>query len=88
MKLETGIYRHFKGGTSFVYGLSKAADDTTQVLYIGMEDKQFHNREISEFFEIINNKGVQVERFTLVEPIKVTPETILEIYTRAQQRSK
>ena len=56
MELETGIYRHFKGGTSFVYGLSKAADDTTQVLYIGMEDKQFHNREISEFFEIINNK--------------------------------
>lgn len=80
MKLETGIYKHFKGGTVLVIGLSASSDDKQRVLYIGMQDKTFHDRPLDEFLDMTIRDNKEIQRFTLVEPIEITSDTILNNY--------
>lgn len=80
MELKTGIYQHFKGGTVLVIGLSASSDDNQRVLYIGMQDKTFHDRPLSEFLGTTVKDGKEIQRFSLVEPIEITTDAILTAY--------
>ena len=82
MEFQTGIYQHFKGGTVLVVGLSVSSDDQQRVLYIGVQDKTFHDRPLEEFSDIVVKSGQEFKRFKLVTPITITPENILEVFSQ------
>lgn len=77
MKMEefkTGLYKHFKGGTVFVYALEKASEDGAcpRVAYIGMQDGKCYSRPLDNFQELVKNAdGQDVPRFSLVKEAKV-----------------
>ena len=80
MEIKTGIYKHFKGGTSLVIGLSDSSDKNTRVLYIGMQDKKYHDRPLDEFFDQVEVKGEKVARFSLIQPIDITADYLMELF--------
>ena len=80
MELKTGIYQHFKGGTVLVVDLSASSDGNQRVLYIGLQDKTFHDRPLDEFLDKTIRDGKEIQRFTLIEPIEITLVVILDTY--------
>ena len=73
MEIKTGIYKHFKGRKSLVFGTAKHSDDdSVLVLYKGLQDGQFYARPYNSFVELVSDaKGNKVPRFSLVKEIKI-----------------
>ncbi len=65
-QIEPGVYKHFKGRFSEVYGVAKHSDrDEVLVIYRGLNDGGFYARPIESFMEMVDNKnGEKVPRFT------------------------
>jgi len=77
--IQTGIYRHFKGGTVFVYGTAESSEnDEVLVLYIGMQDKKHHARPYKSFTESVEKDGKTFNRFTLEKPVNFSVDKKIE----------
>ncbi len=72
-EIKTGVYKHFKGGTAFVYTVAKASEDGAcpRVEYIGLQDGKTYSRPVDNFLQkVANAEGETVPRFSLVEEVK------------------
>ncbi len=79
-EFKTGLYRHFKGGTVFVYTLEKASEDgaSARVGYIGLQDGKCCSRPIDDFQKLVKNaEGEEVYRFSLLKEVKVDMTAIV-----------
>lgn len=79
-EIKTGLYRHFKGGTVFVYGVEKASEDGAcpRVGYVGMQNGQLCSRPIDDFCKLVKNSdGNMVPRFSLVKEAKVDMQSVI-----------
>lgn len=80
--IQTGIYKHFKGGTVFVFGTSKfSEDDSILVNYIGLQNGEICSRPISSFQDLKTLDGVEVPRFKLVKEVDVDLTKFLSTFT-------
>lgn len=69
-KIETGIYKHFKGKQSLVIAVAKHSDREEElVVYKGLSDGNFYCRPLSSFLETVEYNGEKVKRFSLVKAI-------------------
>lgn len=78
--IKTGLYRHFKGGTVFVYAVEKASEDGAcpRVGYIGMQDEKCCSRPLDDFQKVVKGvDGKDVPRFSLVKEAKVDMQTVV-----------
>ncbi len=68
-KIETGIYRHFKGNLYRVIGTVYHSETQEElVLYQALYgEMQFWVRPIAMFTELVMHEGKQVQRFMLIE---------------------
>ena len=66
MKVEKGVYKHFKGSLYKVIGVALDTNNIEYVVYYnatGNDEKMFV-RKVSDFFKVVNEGG-QVTRFQL-----------------------
>lgn len=55
-KVETGVYRHFKGGMYVVLFVARSTDDLSDtVVYRSLKDDSIWVRPLPEFMEIIKD---------------------------------
>lgn len=79
-KIETGIYKHFKGKQSLVIAVAKHSDLEEQfVVYKGLSDGNFYCRPVKSFLEKVEYNGEIVNRFTLVKKIDFSKTLNLDI---------
>ena len=77
--IQTGIYRHFKGGTVFVYGTAESSEnDEVLVLYFGLQDKKHHARPYKSFMGNIEKNGQKYNCFTLEQNIDFSVDNQIE----------
>ena len=87
-EIKTGLYRHFKGGTVFVYGVEKASEDGAcpRVGYVGMQNGQLCSRPVDDFDKMVKDgDGKMVPRFSLVKEIKVDMQSIIPKNLRSEK---
>ncbi len=76
MSLQTGIYRHFKGGEYQVYGVATHSEDHSEmVVYRPLYgDGGLWVRPLAMFTETVERGGEEVSRFRYIGPAPCSSE--------------
>ena len=69
MEINTGVYKHFKGGFVYVLFTAKHSDrEEIVVVYKGLNNGKFYARPIESFIEIVNDsEGKETQRFIFIK---------------------
>ncbi len=71
--IKTGLYKHFKGGTSLVLCTAKHSNGTDiMVIYFGLQTKEFYARPLEQFIDKFDVNGTPTPRFEFIQ--EVSPE--------------
>lgn len=67
MKLQNGIYKHYKGGIYEVLGIGKHTETGEDLVFYKDAKNVFWVRPLDMFTESVIHEGERVERFILVQ---------------------
>ena len=78
--VKTGLYKHFKGGEVFVFGMAKTPEGSLDVLYKGMQNGEIYARPLESFDNKVKNAdGEVVNRFELIKEAKIDLANIIKL---------
>jgi len=67
--METGVYRHFKGGLYFVDAVAKHSETQEELVVYRNDKRETWVRPISMFFDHVEKDGYNGPRFCLVKKV-------------------